>query len=462
MADWTSGTSSSPPLQPTRSVHDSADAALLRTSVFYDPHLFHYLSRGWDLDELLTRRVHTCTGVHVPLTLRLRGLMAGDAGAPAAGATVYRLAATQLRRAALRQVILVWEAEDEAEEGEADAGDGRVADGAGSGVAARAPTSAAHAQGTKAREDASLEEAVDRWLPLVHLRIIGGRHGSAAAAPAPPTSSAREREASAPPPPHSAGTACVVVLAGDGREPDTACEPAAPAGRPPPTSQDRIDAQQWPVLLTATTVEPASSTSSEVRAVSQQQQQPRQLPVPVLLLSFVEDAAAWRRLRRAARSAVAAPPAASATATAAAEEATRTATVSLFVSHEDRLFTQWLRARRLQRRAWRGGRREGTGLATRGAPAAEVGAAVLLSAVEVVADAEEDAARPAEGQRRGAPAVVTHDDPTDGSSRSSSSSGSDSTLEALTGGRPAPTTAEVADRRAAILAAIARRRGNNA
>ncbi|KAK7196099.1 hypothetical protein NESM_000544400 [Novymonas esmeraldas] len=345
-----------------------ATTAVMPVAVFYDPHMHHHLSSGWELSELTSQRVRTTTGVLAHVSLRLSKPVAAEPGA----APVYSLTAAQLSREALRAVVLAG-TDDSNADADADTDD-----------------------------DGSLEAALDRWLPLVHLHIVGGRHGSAAALS-----------------PHAAAAATVTVAAkeavADDGVPGASHSPASP-------HRSHADAAGWPVQI----VVPAPATASI------------DLSPPVLVLSFLQSASEWRRLRRAAR--LAAP----------SGDGRGSGT---FVCDDDRLFTQWLRSKRDQRWRWR--RAGGSQASAAAAAAAAVKGAETLSSVEmcgaprVVGTAGPSAEREATAR----PVIVESRT----ASSSDSDDGTDSAPVAEAAAAATDRVSDAAARRAAILAAVARR-----
>ncbi|KPA75145.1 hypothetical protein ABB37_08808 [Leptomonas pyrrhocoris] len=299
---------------------DEADALTLTLAVFYDPNIFHYVSSGWDLDELLSQRICTLTSTLIQASISLR-----PAGAENSAAA-YVMRASQLRREALRALFLDGGfGRDEADE--SDYGEG------------------AHDEGG-VTVDSSLAAALDRWMPLTHLHVHGGQR---------PNAAKRDGNRGAAP--------SVLVIDDEATDDEMDLRRLLSPAQPPQTNGS-----------TSTTSPPPRRRRTATRT---------QLPLLVpagphpsvtLVLSLVKDSRTWRKMRHDARCASplrpdgaharalgANPPATDVdrgTETEAPQQqplsySSADVPSELFVSADDALFSQWLESTRAVRRRWR-------------------------------------------------------------------------------------------------------------
>ncbi|KPI87455.1 hypothetical protein ABL78_3444 [Leptomonas seymouri] len=297
---------------PSSTIENNVHTVHLTPTVFYDPILFHYVSHGWDLEELLSGRVRTSTSTFTTISIPVLPTRTDSKTA------TYCIGASQLRREALRSIFCCWGFGH----GEGD-GDG------------------AQDEGNDAAEGA-LEAALDRWMPFTYLSVHGGI-----------------RSHSAKPSTCNSAAPSVCIVDDEPTEEDPKHQRVLAAAQPHINGSTKGESQallhkqadkksKAPLLLSA-----ASSSSA------------------TLVLSLVKDAHSWRKLRREAfRASTLRPDASHALTTgdeSMATEANRSAakeaqqrrctsactSSELFVSEDDALFTRWLESTRALREPWR-------------------------------------------------------------------------------------------------------------
>jgi hypothetical protein len=376
-------------------------------TVFYDPYLFHYVSSGWDLSELLSQRVHTSTSTFAQLTLPMLPTRTDEYGVR------YVVRASELRRAALRALLLHnYDDVEVMEGGEITPMTGSASDG-GCGTA-----------------DDSLEAAVERWLRFAHLTVHGAKQGAAP--------KAEDHHHSVTPHPS-------VLIVDD--------EPA----------EEQDVESMLPSALSALRKEQHRNHRHQREKDNSMVhgQFPLAFPTPSsavvsLVLTFVKDAHTWRQLRRDARpsSAPAHDMAGGDSGNTEQRRASVPAHPTLFVSDDDVLFTKWLQSKRDLRRQWRrqweqrSGAQKTEGNASKLAQGGVPCPSIPLSALTTKVNSN----------------IITNSDSSRSSSESSDDEGgaqrcNESASTGCDGGcGPACAAIDAKARRAAVLAAIERRR----